>query len=36
MLCEHKLEVLRAVEVSELPVLKVLDQLEIPSSTYYW
>ena len=33
MLSEHKLEVLRAVEASELPVLKVLDQLEIPRST---
>ena len=29
----QKLEVLRAVEASELPVLKVLDQLEIPRST---
>jgi len=35
MLSEHKLEVLRAVEASELPVLEVLDQLEIPRSTYY-
>ena len=35
MLSEHKLEVLRAVEASELPVRKVLDQLEIPCSTYY-
>ena len=35
MLSEHKLEVLRAVEASELPVLEVLDQLEIPGSTYY-
>ena len=34
MLSEHKLEVLRAVEASELPVLEVLDQLEIPGSTY--
>ena len=33
MLSEHKLEVLRAVEASEWPVLKVLDQLEIPRST---
>ena len=35
MLSEHKLEVLRAVEASELPIRKVLDQLEIPCSTYY-
>ena len=35
MLSEHKLEVLRAVEASELPVGEVLDQLEIPRSTYY-
>ena len=35
MLSEHKLEVLRSVEASELPVRKVLDQLEIPYSTYY-
>ena len=35
MLSEHKLEVLRAVEASELPVREVLDQLEIPRSTYY-
>ena len=35
MLSEHKLEVLRSVEASELPVRKVLDQLEIPCSTYY-
>ena len=35
MLSEHKLEVLRAVEASELPVRKALDQLEIPRSTYY-
>ena len=32
---EHKLEVLRAVEASELTVLEVLDQLEIPRSTFY-
>ena len=30
MLSEHKLEVLRTVEASELPVREVLDQLEIP------
>ena len=35
MLSEHKLKVLRAVEASELPVLEVLDQFEIPGSTYY-
>ena len=35
MLSEHKLEVLRAVEASELSVGEVLDQLEIPRSTYY-
>ena len=35
MLGEHKLEVLRTVEASELPVREVLDQLEIPRSTYY-
>ena len=35
MLSEHKLEVLRTVEASELPVREVLDQLEIPRSTYY-
>jgi len=35
MLSEHKLEVLRVVEASALPVWKVLDQLEIPRSTYY-
>ncbi len=29
MLSEHKLEVLRTVEASELPVREVLDQLEI-------
>ena len=28
MLSEHKLEVLRTVEASELPVREVLDQLE--------
>ena len=32
---EHKPEVLRAVEASELAVLEVLDQLEIPRSTFY-
>ena len=31
MLGEHKLEVLRTVEASELPVREVLDQLEIPA-----
>ena len=35
MLSEHKLEVLRAVEASGLPVREVLRQLEIPRSTYY-
>ena len=35
MLSEHKLEVLRAVEASELPVREALAQLEIPRSTYY-
>ena len=35
MLSEHKLEVLRVVEASELPVGEVLAQLEIPRSTYY-
>ena len=30
MLSEHKLEVLRVVEATALPVWKVLDQLEIP------
>ena len=35
MASEHKLEVLRAVEASDLPVQEVLDQLEIPRSTYY-
>ena len=35
MLGEHKLEVLRTVEASELPVREVLDQLEIPRATYY-
>ena len=35
MLSEHKLEVLRVVEATALPVWKVLDQLEIPRSTYY-
>ena len=35
MLSEHKMEVLRAVEASGLPVRKVLGQLEIPRSTYY-
>lgn len=33
MLSEHKLEVLRAVEASELSVGEVLAQLEIPRST---
>ena len=35
MLSEYKLEVLRVVEASELPVGEVLAQLEIPRSTYY-
>ena len=35
MASEHKLEVLRAVEASDLPVQEVLAQLEIPRSTYY-
>ena len=34
MLSEHKLEVLRAVEAAGLPVREVLDQLEIPRSTF--
>ena len=35
MASEHKLEVLRAVEASDLPVQEILDQLKIPRSTYY-
>jgi len=35
MFSEHKLEVLRVVEASELRVRDVLDQLEISRSTYY-
>ena len=35
MLCEHKLQVLRAVEFSPLGVTKTLKRLGIPPSTYY-
>ncbi len=35
MIAESKLEVLRAVEGSGLPVTQALSQLAIPSSTYY-
>ncbi len=35
MAAEYKLEVLRAVEGSGLPVTQALAQLQIPRSTYY-
>ena len=35
MAAEYKLEVLRAVEGSGLPVKQALTQLQIPRSTYY-
>ncbi len=35
MAADYKLEVLRAVEGSGLPVKQALGQLQIPRSTYY-